>query len=176
MIGSIVMTRPSVSRAYRNFKAGFPRCLPVALTLLRRRQLQLHTARLILHHLLRQLDEAGGTCKRVGAAVRQDGESCCKSGPITASGVCLGGVDPGESVKPGAPREVWEETGLRVRVVRLVGVYADPRNYTLDNWAPFVQCWRGSSPSRRAFPCDIISPDLFGLRPSPFKVTRYSTL
>jgi ADP-ribose pyrophosphatase YjhB (NUDIX family) len=41
---------------------------------------------------------------------------------------CLpsGGVEPGESVAEGCAREVWEETGLRVRMLRLVGVYSDP--------------------------------------------------
>ena len=39
---------------------------------------------------------------------------------------CLpgGGMDAGESVAEACEREVWEETGLRVRVKRLVGVYS----------------------------------------------------
>ena len=39
---------------------------------------------------------------------------------------CLpgGGVEAGESVTEACEREVWEETGLRVRVKRLVGVYS----------------------------------------------------
>lgn len=39
---------------------------------------------------------------------------------------CLpgGGMDSGESVVEACEREVWEETGLRVRVQRLVGVYS----------------------------------------------------
>lgn len=43
---------------------------------------------------------------------------------------CLpsGGVDPGESVTETCEREVWEETGLKVKVERLVGVYSNP-NY-----------------------------------------------
>jgi len=45
-----------------------------------------------------------------------------------------GAVDPGESVEQGARREVWEETGLHVRVVRLVGVYSDPRNYMITQY------------------------------------------
>jgi 8-oxo-dGTP pyrophosphatase MutT (NUDIX family) len=41
---------------------------------------------------------------------------------------CLpsGGVDPGESVAETIVREVREETGLAIRVLRLVGVYSDP--------------------------------------------------
>ncbi len=41
---------------------------------------------------------------------------------------CLpsGGMEPGESVAEACTREVWEETGLRVRILRLTGVYSDP--------------------------------------------------
>ncbi len=41
---------------------------------------------------------------------------------------CLpgGAVDPGESVEEACVREVWEETRLRARVLRMVGVYSDP--------------------------------------------------
>ena len=41
---------------------------------------------------------------------------------------CLpgGGMEAGESVAEACEREVWEETGLRVHVKRLVGVYSHP--------------------------------------------------
>lgn len=37
-----------------------------------------------------------------------------------------GAVDSGESMAEACAREVWEEVGLRARIVRLVGVYSDP--------------------------------------------------
>lgn len=41
---------------------------------------------------------------------------------------CLpgGGLDAGESLEENCIREVWEETGLTVRVSRLIGVYSTP--------------------------------------------------
>jgi 8-oxo-dGTP pyrophosphatase MutT (NUDIX family) len=41
---------------------------------------------------------------------------------------CLPGgtIDPGESVAECCEREVFEETGLQVRVLRLTGVYSNP--------------------------------------------------
>ena len=41
---------------------------------------------------------------------------------------CLpgGGMESGESAAEACEREVWEETGLKVRVKRLIGVYSNP--------------------------------------------------
>ena len=37
-----------------------------------------------------------------------------------------GGLEPGESAAEACEREVWEETGLKVRAKRLIGVYSNP--------------------------------------------------
>lgn len=39
-----------------------------------------------------------------------------------------GRVDPGESIEQSARREVREETGLEVRITRLLGVYSGPED------------------------------------------------
>jgi ADP-ribose pyrophosphatase YjhB (NUDIX family) len=46
---------------------------------------------------------------------------------------CLPGgmFEAGESVTEGCEREVWEETGLRVRVTRLTGVYSNPHSLVI---------------------------------------------
>ncbi|MGB8214981.1 MAG: NUDIX domain-containing protein [Anaerolineales bacterium] len=46
---------------------------------------------------------------------------------------CLPGgmIEPGESVTEGCVREVFEETGLRVLLLRLAGVYSDPNRLTI---------------------------------------------
>lgn len=46
---------------------------------------------------------------------------------------CLPGgmIEPGESVAEGCEREVFEETGLNVRVTRLTGIYSNPDRLTV---------------------------------------------
>ncbi len=45
---------------------------------------------------------------------------------------CLPGgmMEPGESASEGCVREVWEETGLQVTVLRLIGIYTSPHRIT----------------------------------------------
>ena len=42
-----------------------------------------------------------------------------------------GRVEFGESLHEAVAREVLEETGLRVEIKRLIGVYSDPRDYNI---------------------------------------------
>src|SRR3954453_5914256 len=47
-----------------------------------------------------------------------------------------GAMDPGESLSETAVRETLEETGIRVKLVGVVGIYTDPRHvihYTSDD-------------------------------------------
>ena len=45
-----------------------------------------------------------------------------------------GAVEIGESVEQAVKREVMEETGLRIEVKRLVGVYSDPRRHNISSY------------------------------------------
>ena len=42
-----------------------------------------------------------------------------------------GRMEIGESIEQCAVREMFEETGIQVRIKRLVGVYSDPQNYCI---------------------------------------------
>jgi 8-oxo-dGTP pyrophosphatase MutT (NUDIX family) len=71
-------------------------------------------------------DEQG----RVLLTKRQDNGQWCLPG---------GGVEPGESVAEACEREVLEETGLSVRVTRLVGVYSHSDQLTVYSEADKFQ-------------------------------------
>jgi 8-oxo-dGTP pyrophosphatase MutT (NUDIX family) len=45
-----------------------------------------------------------------------------------------GRMDPGESIAQTCVREVWEETGLHVKIIRLIGVYSDPRDFAIATY------------------------------------------
>ncbi len=45
-----------------------------------------------------------------------------------------GAVDVGESVEQGAVREVLEETNLTVTIKRFVGIYSDPKHFTIASY------------------------------------------
>jgi ADP-ribose pyrophosphatase YjhB (NUDIX family) len=65
-----------------------------------------------------------------------------------------GMMEAGESVTEACEREVWEETGLRVRVNRLIGVYSTPHRiteYTDGNRFHFVTL---------AFECAVVEGEL----------------
>ena len=57
------------------------------------------------------------TRDRILMTQREDNSRWCLPG---------GGMDPGESAAEACVREVLEETGLEVRVIKLVGVYTSP--------------------------------------------------
>ena len=64
-------------------------------------------------------------------------------------GVPGGYMEPGESVTEGCVREVLEETGLHVRVTRLVGVYTNPHlllEYPDGNRWQFVALFFAAEP------------------------------
>lgn len=45
-----------------------------------------------------------------------------------------GRQDVGESITQTCVREVWEETGLHVRVTRLIGIYTDPTQFLVARY------------------------------------------
>ncbi len=71
-------------------------------------------------------------CEKVLLTQRTDNGRWCLPG---------GGMESGESAAEACEREVWEETGLKVRVTRLIGVYSNPDQlviYADGNKAFFV--------------------------------------
>lgn len=69
------------------------------------------------------------TRQRVLLTQRQDNQRWCLPG---------GHMEAGERAAEACMREVWEETGLRVDVERLVGVYSTPNR--LNEYADGTRC------------------------------------
>jgi 8-oxo-dGTP pyrophosphatase MutT (NUDIX family) len=76
---------------------------------------------------------------------RTDGDWWCLPG---------GGVDPGDTFTSTAIREAWEETGLEVEIVRLLGAYTDPE---ICSVYPDGNRWQIAS---LAFLCRIIGGEM----------------
>lgn len=51
-----------------------------------------------------------------------------KRADVRLWGIPSGHVEPGESVTEAAVREVKEETGLSIRITKLIGVYSEPKS------------------------------------------------
>ncbi len=67
-----------------------------------------------------------------------------------------GNVEIGESVEQGVVREVFEETGLQIRVERLIGIYSEPESY------PFMRYPDGYTVHyiTHVFTCDYFAGEL----------------
>ena len=63
-----------------------------------------------------------------------------------------GRLDPGEDLQTCAVREVFEETGLRVHVVRLIGMYSDPRQFSIATYPDGAQVQTVNA----CFECEIV--------------------
>ena len=105
-----------------------------------------------------------------------------KRADVNLWGIPSGHVEPGETVKNAAIREVFEETGLQVKIFRLIGVYSDPSSqifqYPDGTITHFVTCCfqaevvagelTAASPETldlRYFPCDRLPPDILKMHP-----------
>ncbi len=78
-----------------------------------------------------------------------------KRADVNLWGIPSGHVEPGETVEAAAVREVLEETGLKVKILRLIGVYSEP-NYQVFQYPDghvthFVTC---------CFQAEVVGGDL----------------
>ncbi|MFD3157018.1 NUDIX domain-containing protein [Haloimpatiens sp. FM7330] len=55
-----------------------------------------------------------------------------KRADVDLWGIPSGHFEPGETITNTAVREVFEETGLNIKVVRLIGVYSDPKTQVFE--------------------------------------------
>ena len=116
----------------------------------------------------------------VSAVVRRPGEPgkilLMKRSDNGHWGLPGGYVEPGESVAAAALREVREETGWRVRLGRLVGVYSEPRRCVVEypdarvqivNLCFEAEAGEGGAPTT---PDEVLETGFFdaGALPEPF--------
>ena len=66
-----------------------------------------------------------------------------------------GRQDVGESIAQTCIREVWEETGLHVRIKRLIGVYSDPAQFMIARYGDEVV-----QMGNLCFECEIVGGQL----------------
>lgn len=98
-------------------------------------------------------------------------------------GIPSGHVEPGETISNAAVREVFEETGLHIKILRLIGVYSDPKSqvfkYPDGRITHFVTCcFQGEvtggknscdSPETlevKFFPIDTLPSDIIKIHPN----------
>lgn len=70
-------------------------------------------------------------------------------------GIPSGHVEPGESVEQAIIREIKEETGLTVKVSKMIGVYSDPSSQTF-----IYPDGRVSHFITNCFQCEVIGGEL----------------
>ncbi|WZL72510.1 NUDIX domain-containing protein [Clostridiaceae bacterium 35-E11] len=97
-------------------------------------------------------------------------------------GIPSGHVEPGETITNAAIREVFEETGLHIHLLRLIGVYSDPQSqifrYPNGRITHFVTCCfqakiiggkiSNASPETlevNFFPIDKLPPNMLKMHP-----------
>lgn len=105
-----------------------------------------------------------------------------KRSDVNLWGIPSGHVEPGETVTNAAIREVLEETGLQIKILRLIGVYSDPASqvfhYPNGHSTHFVTCCFQAeivggiltltSPETldlRYFPCNQLPKDILKMHP-----------
>lgn len=108
-------------------------------------------------------------------------------------GIPSGHVEPGETVANAAIREVFEETGLTVKILRLIGVYSDPNSqvfhYPDGRVTHFITCCfqaevisgeinltSSETLDLRYFPCNRLPENILKMHPRWLKDALTPTL
>lgn len=92
-----------------------------------------------------------------------------KRADVKLWGIPSGHVEPGETVEAAAVREVLEETGLQVKILRLIGVYSEPSyqvfQYPDGRITHFVTC---------CFQAEVVGGDLTASSPETLDLRYFS--